>query len=139
MASFTNYLEDLILNATLRGTSWPAWTSGSHYVALFTAAPSDAGGGTEVSGGSYARVAITRGTGAWDAPADDAGSQKTANTGAITFPTATGSWGTVTHFAIFDASTSGNMLMWSALSSSKSVSSGDTASYAAGALTVKQG
>lgn len=136
MASFTNYLEDLVLNAVLRGTSWPSWGSGSHYIALFTAAPSDAGGGTEVSGGSYARVAVSRATGTWDAPADNSGAQKTANTGTITFPTATGSWGTVTHFAIMDASTSGNMLAWAPLGASKAVASGDTASFAAGTLTV---
>ena len=96
-----------------------AWTQFAAYVALFTAAPSDAGGGTEVSGGSYARqlVGLSEATGAGGA---------TSNASDITFPTATASWGTVTHCAIMDAVSAGNMIMHSALDASKVVASGDT-------------
>jgi hypothetical protein len=140
MSSKSNYLEDLVLNATLRGTAWPAWTTGSHYVALFTAAPSDAGGGTEVTGGAYARVAVARAAGSWAAPADNAGAQRTSNVAAVTFPNPTANWGTVTHFGIFDASTGGNLLYWGALGASRNVVNGDNApSFAAGSLTISEG
>jgi hypothetical protein len=98
------------------------------WVGLYTAAPSDAGGGTEVTGGSYAR----KSTAGADWSAASAGSANNAN--ALTFVTATASWGTVTHFGLFDASTAGNLIRWAALTTSKTVGSGDTASFAAAAL-----
>lgn len=126
MAGLSDYAENKILDHVFKTASF---TQPSNlYVALFTAAPSDSGGGTEVSGGSYARVACNT----WDA----ASGGSIANTGAVTFTTATGSWGTVTHFAIFDASSGGNMIGWGALTTSKTVGSGDTASFAAGQLAV---
>lgn len=103
----------------------------TNYVGLFTAAPTDAGGGTEVSGGSYARVATTGAT--WNAASGNPASATNAAT--ITFPTASASWGTVTHFGEFDAATAGNLLRWGALTTSKTIGSGDTASFAAGSLT----
>lgn len=106
-----------------------SYTAPTPYVGLFTAAPSDAGGGTECSGGSYARVNANTLFGA-------ASGTTMSNDGAITFPTATGSWGTVTHFGIFDASTAGNLLIWGALGTSKAVGSGDTASFATGELDI---
>lgn len=102
------------------------------YVALFTAAPSDSGGGTEVATGSYARVALTNNATNW--PAASAGSK--SNGVAVTFPAASASWGVVTHFGIFDASTAGNLLGWGALTASKTIDSGDTASFAIGQLTI---
>jgi hypothetical protein len=98
------------------------------YVGLYTAAPTDAGGGTEVSGNNYARVATAGAD--WAAASGGA----TSNANAITFPTPSGSWGTVTHFGIFDASTAGNLLWWGLLTTSKTIGSGDSASFAAGAL-----
>jgi len=99
----------------LLGTgSWAA--PAQVYVGLYTSAPSDAGGGTEVSGGSYARQAVDF----------DAASGGATNPDAdVEFPAATASWGTVTHVGIFDAITSGNLLMWGALSASKAVGNGD--------------
>lgn len=99
--------------------------SATRYVALFTAAPTDAGGGTEVSGGSYARQVV-----AFDAAA----SRATSNTDTETWPTATANWGTVVAVAIMDASTAGNMLWWSALTTSRTVNSGEIYEMAAGAL-----
>lgn len=125
----TDYTENKVLDHINGKTSFTMPTA---HVALFTAAPSDSGGGTEVTGGSYARVATTGST--WAA----ASGGSTSNAAAITFPTATASWGTVTHYALFDASTSGNMLRWAALTASKTIGSGDTASFAIGALTMTE-
>lgn len=127
--SKTDYAENKVLDH-LNGKS--SYTMPTVYVALLTAAPSDAGGGTEVSGGSYARVATSGAT--WSAASGGAAS----NAAAITFPTATASWGTVTHYATFDASSSGNMLRWAALTASKTIGSGDTASFAIGALSMTE-
>jgi hypothetical protein len=102
------------------------------YVGLYTAAPSDSGGGTEVTGGSYARKSTAGAD--WNA----ASGGSTSNANAITFVTATGNWGTVTHFGLFDAATSGNLLRWAALGTSKSINTGDTASFASGSLTLTE-
>lgn len=124
-AVLSNYLETALINHILRNT--PYTTPGtSVYLALFTAAPGEAGGGTEVSGGSYARQQVT----AWNAPSGRA----TANTNVIAFPKATASWGTITHVAIFDASTSGNLLVYGQLTESKTIGADDTFSIAAGDL-----
>jgi hypothetical protein len=127
--SKTDYLENKLLDHIVGKTSYTMPTT---HVALFTAAPSDAGGGTEVSGGSYARKA----TAGADWNAASGGSISNAN--ALAFPTASGSWGTVTHWALMDASTSGNMLRWAALGASKAVGTGDTPSFAAGALVLTE-
>ena len=113
MAELTDYTENAILN-TLRSVTW---TSFAAYVALFTTATTDAGGGTEVSGGGYARQ--TAGLSA-------AAGGSTSNAADITFPTATADWGTVTHVAIMDAATLGNMIMHSPLDASKAIATGDT-------------
>ena len=101
------------------------------WVALFTAAPSDAGGGTEVTGGAYARVTSA---GKWAVPS--AGSVTT--NAVITFPTASANWGTVSHFGIFTLVTGGSLLMWGDLTATKAVNNGDTASFASGALTLTE-
>lgn len=101
------------------------------WVALFTVAPTDSTAGTEVTGGSYARTASK---GKWAVPA--AGS--VANNAVITFPTSTVDWGTVVAFALCTASTAGTQLMWGTLTSNKAVNNGDTASFAAGALTLTE-
>jgi hypothetical protein len=102
----TTYLANAWLNAAFRNV---AYTSpATVYVALFTAAPTVAGGGTEIAGNSYARVAAPFG-----APA---GSPATiSNTGVITFPTATGAWGTPVAAGIFDALAGGNLLAFAAI------------------------
>lgn len=127
--SYTDYYENNILDGTLGGgtVNKPATV----YVALFTANPTDAGGGTEVTGGSYARVAVTNNATNW--PAAVAGAK--SNGTVITFPTASASWGTVTGVAIMDAVSAGNMLMWSDLTVAKPVGSGDTFSFPIGQLT----
>ena len=125
MAEFTDYFENKILNS-LRDVTGVKCAA---YVGLFTAAPSDAGGGTEVSGGSYARqlAGLSEATG---------GDGATSNAADITFPKATGDWGTVTHLALFDALSGGNMLMHTPLDASKEIKTGDTFVIEAGDLDV---
>jgi hypothetical protein len=133
MAAYTTYLESQILTHLLRTGSWTKPTT--LYVALFTAAPSDSGGGTEVSGGSYARVARNPLDANWSAPAKTTYSES-HNAAVIDFGTATANWGTITHFGIYDASSSGNLLLWGALSSSKTVNSGDAFQISASQLVL---
>jgi hypothetical protein len=124
----TDYLEDAILNHVLRNTAYTSPTT--IYVALFTTLPADDGtGGVEVSGGSYARQAVT-----FAAPSSGA----VANSGAVTFPTATASWGTVLGMGLFDAVSGGNLLYFGALVTSKTVDSGDQISFANAALSVQE-
>jgi hypothetical protein len=101
------------------------------WIALFTTAPSDSAAGTEVTGGAYARQDSK---GKWAVPS--AGS--VATNAVVTFPTASANWGTVAAFAIMSASTGGAILMWGDLTASKTVNSGDTASFASGALTLTE-
>ncbi len=129
MAAFSNYLEQALLNHILRNTAYTS-PGTSVYVALYTSDPTDAKSGTEVSGGSYARVQVT----AWDAP--HATNGNTQNTSDINFTTASANWGTVTHFGILDASSAGNLLFHGALTASKAVNSGDTFKFSAGALVI---
>jgi hypothetical protein len=125
MAGFSNYGENLVLTWLLTASS--ATRPTAWYIALYTVAPGEGGGGTEVSGGSYARQAATF-TVSGTAPTE------ATNSAAIEFPTATGSWGTVVAAAIFDASTSGNMLAFANLDTSKTIDSGDVLRFNAGAL-----
>lgn len=135
--SMSDYLETAVLNAVFRGVTFP--TISTVYFALFTSAPSDSGGGTEVTGGSYARVAVTANTSNFTAPADDGAAKKTTNAGAITFPAPTADWGTVTHVVQMDASSGGNMLYWEALGTSRNILNGDGApSFATGAFSASQ-
>jgi len=131
--SKSNYLENEILDHVLGGADYtrPATV----YVALFTSNPNDDASGTEVSGTNYARKDVTNNATNW--PAASGGSK--SNGTAITFAQAgSGGWGTVTHFAIFDAVTGGNMLYHGALTTSKSVEEGDTAEFAIGAITITE-
>lgn len=95
------------------------------FVALFTAAPSDSGGGTEVSGGSYARVAVGPADGSWSAASSTDG--LTDNVADVTFPAPTANWGVVGWVGIFDRLTAGNLLFHGALTTPKTVNSGDQA------------
>ena len=128
MAGFTDYLEDKVLDHVFGGTAYTAPTT--LYVGLFTAAPSDTGGGTECSGGSYARKSMPAMT-----VSGTSTSQATYGA-AVEFVTATGAWGTVTHVGIFDAASSGNLMAWAALTTSKAVTSGDVFRFNAGELDV---
>ena len=123
--SMSNYLENKILEHTLKNTAYTSPTN--VYISLHTADVTDAGNGAEVSGGSYARTAATFGS---------ASSGAISNSAAVNFAAATASWGTVTHFGVWDASTSGNLLYHGALTASKTVASGDTLSFAIGDIDI---
>lgn len=122
--AFTDYLENKLVAHTFSNT---AYTSPSTvYVALYTVAPTDSTTGTEVSGGGYARQSAAFTT---------TGNAAT-NASAIEYPTATGNYGTVVAVAILDASSSGNMLAYATLSSSKTISTGDVFRIPAGDLDI---
>jgi hypothetical protein len=125
MAEMSNYLEDALINATLRATTYTSVAT--VYVSLWTSDPTDAGSGTEVSGGSYARTAVT-----FAAPSNGV----TTNDADVTFPTATASWGVVGWIGINDAATSGNLLYHSPLDTSKTIDSGDIFKISTGNLSV---
>lgn len=138
MAGFTDSIERAILDHVLTD---PAWTPpGTLYIGLSSTTPAEAGSNfTEPSGGSYARVSTTASD--WSAASGTAPAVKTT-TASKTFPAATADWASgsnLTHFGLFDASTAGNLIAWGALTTSKPVLNGDTASFAAGALTLKLG
>lgn len=127
MAGFTDYSENLVLNwvftanAATRPTAW--------YVALYTVAPGETGGGTEVSGTSYARQTVAFSvTGTAPTTA--------SNSAAVEFPTAGGSWGTVVAAGIFTASTGGTLLAFANLTTSKTIDTGDVLRFNTGALTI---
>ena len=132
MASLSDYLEVELRKHIFRTGSFTKPTVLA--VALFTGAPSDSGGGTEVTGGSYARVDVPPLDANWVGSSSTSG--VTSNVNAITFTTATADWGTITHVGIFDATSSGNLLFHGALTASKTVTNGDTFSFAANALQV---
>ena len=125
MSEFSNYLENALINAVLRNTTYTS--PATVYVSLWTTDPTDAGSGTEVSGGSYARTSVTFG-----APSNGV----TSNSADVTFPQATASWGTVAYIGLNDASTSGNLLFHTPLDTSKTIDSGDIFKIASGSLTV---
>lgn len=150
MAAMSDFMENKLIDWFFRGqaigitgASAAAGTGPTNlYVGLFTANPTDIGGGTEVIGNAYARVAVASSLANW--AGTQAAASTTASTGtggttsnnaAISFPTPTlAGWGTVTGVGIFDATTGGNLLIWSALTVSKTINAGDSVSFPAGSL-----
>lgn len=131
MTAMGDYLENAIINHFLRNTSVSSPAT-NVWVALYTSATTDTGGGTEVTAtGAYVRQRV-QGTGGWDAPSNGA----TSNTSAITFPTATASWGTVGWVAVRGGAAGTNLLYHGALTSSRAVNNGDTFRFNAGALDI---
>ena len=122
--SFTNFLETEILDHVFAGAAYTA--PSTKYLGLFTAAPGETGGGTELSGSGYTRKSIAFST----------SGATTSNSGAVEFPTATGNWGTVTHVGVFDAATSGNLMVYATLTASKAVASGDVFRVPSGDLDI---
>lgn len=123
MAGKSDYLEDAILDHMLGGPDWPR--PATVYLALFTTAPSESGGGTEVSGGGYARVAVSNDP--TNFPAASGGEKMLVTEQA--FPTSLADWGTVRAMAIFDDPAAGNMLFWANLVSPQAVPSGRVAVF----------
>lgn len=141
MSAMSDYLENKLVDHIFRAQSFAAPTN--LYVGLLTAAPSDSGGGTEVSGNNYGRATVANSLANW-AGTQSAGSTvassgtggQTSNNNAITFATPSGTWGTVTHFGIYDAVTGGNLLFWGALTISKTINQSDTVTFPAASLTI---
>jgi uncharacterized protein YaiE (UPF0345 family) len=131
--SLSNYAEGKILEHSVGKSAWGTLV-GAVYVGLYTATPSDtstgSSGGTEVTGGSYARKL----TAAADWNTSSGGSISNAND--IVFATASASWGTVTQVGLFDAVTAGNLLWWGDLTTSKTVASGDVFKFLATQLVL---
>lgn len=153
MGAMTNFLENKLLDFLLRGqalgitgaTAGAGTGPANLYIGLFTVAPSEAGGGTEVTGGSYARVSVASTLANW-AGTQSAGSTvassgtggTSSNNNAITFPAPTANWGSVVAVGIFDAVSGGNLLWQNTLSQAKTVNNGDAApSFPAAALAVQ--
>lgn len=128
--SFSDFLENELLDHVFGNAAYSA--PATLYVGLYTVAPTDSGGGTEVTGGSYARVSVTNN--ATNFPAASGGAK--ANGTAVTFVQATANWGNVVAFGIFDASSAGNLLAWADLTAAKDVDNGDTASFAVGDIDI---
>lgn len=137
--SKSNYLQNKLLDHVLGGTAYSA--PATHWIALFTSNTGllTSSVSNEVSGGSYARVQVVSNTTNWPNATTVSGSGQKQNGASFTFPTATGSWGTVTSFAIIDSSSgSGNILYWGDLTVSKTISSGDTATFASSDITITE-
>ena len=140
MSQMSDYLENQVVDHIFRTASFTKPTVLA--VGLFTATPSDSGGGTEVSGNAYARVSLNPLNTNWNATQGGAPAAVssgtggvTANASVITFPTPTpAGWGTVTHFGLFDAASAGNLILWGALTASKVINSGDSVTFPAGSL-----
>jgi hypothetical protein len=153
MAALSDFMENKLIDWLLRGqaigitgASAAAGTGPTTvWVGLFTAAPSDTGGGTEVTGNAYARVSVTSSLANWAGTQADASTTASTGTGGttsnnatLTFPTPTpAGWGTVVAQGIFDAVTGGNLLIWGALTTSKVINVGDTVAISPATLRIQ--
>jgi hypothetical protein len=127
MSALSDYAEKLLIDWSL--TTGAATRPTAWYVALYTAAPSDSGGGTEVSTGGYSRKSVT-----FAAGTSPGGT--TSNTNTVTFTASGAAYGTVSHIGIFDASTAGNLLWHGAMTASKTVNDGDTLEFSIGNINL---
>lgn len=128
MSAASDFLENKVLGHVLGGTAYTA--PGTLYLGLFTSngglENNTAGSQTEISGGSYAREEVTF----------TVSGNTATNSATVTFDPATGNWGTITHVAVMDASTSGNVLFWGAVTTEKTIESGDTFQVSSGNLSI---
>ena len=133
--AFSNYLQEALLDLVFGDQAWTV--PATLYVGLSSTAPAADGTGiTEPSGGAYARVAVANNTTNWPSATVSGGSSSVSNGTAIPFPTATADWGTVDYYFIADAATAGNVLGFTALTSSQTISTNDVASFAVGTLVI---
>tara|TARA_R110000764_G_scaffold227597_2_gene317795 strand:- start:11360 stop:11761 length:402 start_codon:yes stop_codon:yes gene_type:complete len=131
MSNLSDYIENKIADDLFGRTSYTI--PSTFYLALYTVAPTDTGGGTEATGGSYARVTVTNNT--TNFPSAVGGLKKLA-TEAV-FPTATGSWGTIVAVGLLDAASGGNLVLHGTLTASRTIATGDSPKFAADTLTVQ--
>jgi hypothetical protein len=144
MSAMSDYLENKLVDHLFRAQTLSA--PATLHIGLLTSAPSDSGGGSEVSGNNYARVAVTSSLANWagtqaaaSTTASSGSGGQTSNNAAITFPTPLGNWGTVSHFGIYDAASGGNLLFHGALTIAKTINQSDTVSFPAASLTITFG
>jgi len=142
MAALTNTAENAIIDWLVRGQAAPALPAAWH-VGLFTGAPGEAGGSTEVSGGAYARLAVTRSLTAFSGTqgpgttvASTGTGGRSGNNATLAWPAATASWGTITHVALFDAATGGTMWLYAPLTPAQTVNVGTVFEMLADQLAV---
>lgn len=142
MSAMSDYLENKLIDQIFRGQAYTFPTT--LYIGLFSANPSDVGGGTELTGNAYARVGVsgslanwagTQSSGSTTASSGTGGT--TSNNGVITFPTPTANWGAVTGMGIFDAASGGNLLFWGSLTNAKTINIGDAVTFPAGSLAIQ--
>ena len=140
MADLSNYAENKIVDSLFRGI---AYAPANYYLAAFTVMPNDAGGGTEVNGGSYARVQVPCNTTTWSGTQGSGTTAASSGTGGtisnnivITFPSATANWGSLVGVALYDAASGGNFIAKMIFPSSVTINSGDDPlSFGIGGLT----
>jgi hypothetical protein len=138
MSQMTDYLENKLVDHIFRGQQFS--TPSTLYVSLHTANPGETGADELTTAGAYARASISSTLANWAATqggtdASSGSSGQTENLATISFPTPTANWGTVTHFAVWDAASGGNPLLYGQLTITKAINEADTVSFAAGALT----
>lgn len=121
--SASNYLENKLIDHALGTTTFTKPTT--IYVGLYTVSPSDAAGGTEVAGGSYARNSTTFAA---------ASGGSATNNASIDFTNMPGC--TIVAVGVFDALSGGNLLFWSTLDTNRTIVAGDTVRINTGALVV---
>ena len=131
MAASSQYLAEALLAYMLQNPATPIAKLSTVYLALCTTVPTSATAGTEVSGGGYARVAVTT-----SATNFTIATNVATNRIALTFPRASASWGTIVAYQFYDAATAGNPLFYGTLTTSQTINAGSTPSFAAGQLTV---
>ena len=128
--SASNYLEEQILNAVLRGQTFPSIST--VYVALMLTDAGEDNTGSEVSGNGYERVSAS-----FTAPSQDGTVSFVENNSQVEFPEATGTWGDIGYFAIYDSSTGGNLLFYGALNQEQTVEASQTLRFNTGEITVR--
>lgn len=129
--AFSDYQEKRTLDNVFGAVA--ATPAVTYYISLHTANPGQAGANEVASANNYSRVAVTNNSTNFP---NSSGSPATKSIGAaINFPTPSGSWGTATHFGIWDASTAGNFVTGAALTSSQAIGLNNTVSFAIGAMT----
>ncbi|MHA7962884.1 phage tail fiber protein [Paenibacillus sp. CAU 1782] len=125
----SNYLADAWLNQTFRNVAWTR--PSTVYIALYTSNPTAADTGTEVTGGAYARRAVT-----FAAPATETGRRTLRSNAEVAFPTATADWGTITHVGIRDAATGGNLLFYGAVDNPRTLQVNDLLKFPAASVAL---
>lgn len=133
MTAFSNFLENALLDATLRNQTYTPASSGIVFISLYTTDPTDADSGNEVAVSGYDRFEVSAGLTGWTT----ASGGSSRNGEAWEFVTATTAWGTITHFGVHDATAAGNLLYHGALTSSKVIGTDDIVRFPIGTLSVK--